>query len=136
MRHRLADWGYEVSTGPLVWNRYKDQLVRRPGGKRFPLIWAEAVTSDGKFVWRADKKNHAPYFEVRNGDDWLITNCPCVLVQRTTAKEQNSPPYRRSSARELHFPPRRRCHREPSEHRPTHQQTAADFRGGRRSIFE
>ena len=29
------------------------------------------------------------YFEVRKGDDWLITNCPCVLVQRTTAKEQN-----------------------------------------------
>ncbi|HEY7300011.1 MAG TPA: Eco57I restriction-modification methylase domain-containing protein [Xanthobacteraceae bacterium] len=89
LRNRLSDWGYSVSTGPLVWNRHKDQLVTRPGGKRFPLIWAEAVTSDGRFVWRAEKKNHAPYFEARNGDDWLITNCPCVLVQRTTAKEQN-----------------------------------------------
>jgi adenine-specific DNA-methyltransferase len=89
MRARLSDWGYAVSTGPLVWNRHKDQLVARPGAKRFPLIWAEAVTSDGRFVWRAEKKNHAPYFEFRKGDDWLITNCPCVLVQRTTAKEQN-----------------------------------------------
>jgi adenine-specific DNA-methyltransferase len=89
MRTRLSDWGYAVSTGPLVWNRHKDQLVARPGGKRFPLIWAEAVTSDGRFVWRAEKKNHAPYFEIRKGDDWLIANCPCVLVQRTTAKEQS-----------------------------------------------
>jgi adenine-specific DNA-methyltransferase len=89
MRHRLADWGYTVSTGPLVWNRYKDQLATRPGGKRFPLIWAEAVTPDGRFVWRADKKNHTLYFEVRRGDDWLITNRQCVLVQRTTAKEQS-----------------------------------------------
>jgi adenine-specific DNA-methyltransferase len=89
MRHRLADWGYSVSTGPLVWNRHKDQLVVRPGGKRFPLIWAEAVAPDGRFVWRADKKNHALYFEARRGDDWLITNGLCVLVQRTTAKEQS-----------------------------------------------
>jgi adenine-specific DNA-methyltransferase len=89
MRHRLADWGYTVSTGPLVWNRHKDQLATRPGGKRFPLIWAEAVTPDGRFVWRANKKNHALYFEARRGDDWLITNSLCVLVQRTTAKEQS-----------------------------------------------
>jgi adenine-specific DNA-methyltransferase len=88
MCHRLVDWGYTVSTGPLVWNRHKDQLAMRPGGKRFPLIWAEAVTTGGEFVWRATKKNHAPYFEARQGDDWLITNTACVLVQRTTAKEQ------------------------------------------------
>ena len=88
MSHRLADWGYAVSTGPLVWNRHKDQLAARPGAKRFPLLWAEAVTPDGRFVWRAKKKNHALYFEARHGDDWLITNTLCVLVQRTTAKEQ------------------------------------------------
>jgi adenine-specific DNA-methyltransferase len=35
------------------------------------------------------EEESAPYFETRKGDDWLITNCPCVLVQRTTAKEQN-----------------------------------------------
>lgn len=88
MNHRLADWGYAVNTGPLVWNRHKDQLVHRPGRNRLPLIWAEAVTSDGRFVYRAEKKNHALYFEVRKGDDWLIVDTPCVLLQRTTAKEQ------------------------------------------------
>lgn len=88
MTHRLADWGYTVSTGPLVWNRHKDQLAHRPGRNRRPLIWAEAVTSEGRFSFRAEKKNHAPYFEVRKGDDWLIVDTPCVLLQRTTAKEQ------------------------------------------------
>jgi adenine-specific DNA-methyltransferase len=89
MRHRLQDWGYSVSTGPLVWNRHKDQLVHLPGPNRFPLIWAEAVGSHGNFAWKASKKNHAPYFEARAGDDWLLVDCPCVLVQRTTAKEQH-----------------------------------------------
>lgn len=88
MSHQLADWGYTVSTGPLVWNRYKEQLAHKPGRNCRPLIWAEAVTSDGQFVFRAKKKNHAPYFEIRRGDDWLIVDRPCVLLQRTTAKEQ------------------------------------------------
>ena len=88
LRHRLEDWGYTVSTGPLVWNRYKRQLLDRPGKDRFPLIWAEAVTPDGKFIWRADKKNHTLYFEIRDGDDWLVSVEHCVLLQRTTAKEQ------------------------------------------------
>lgn len=89
MPHRLRDYGYEVSTGPLVWNRHKDQLVRTPGKNSFPLIWAESVTADGRFQFRADKKNHLPYFRIAEGDDWLITRAPCVLLQRTTAKEQS-----------------------------------------------
>ena len=89
MTHRLRDYGYEVSTGPLVWNRHKDQLAETQSKATLPLIWAEAVTSDGCFQFRADKKNHSPYFKVRSGNDWLITRKPCVLLQRTTAKEQS-----------------------------------------------
>jgi adenine-specific DNA-methyltransferase len=88
MPDRLADWGYQVSTGPLVWNRFKDQLRERPGKNSFPLVWAEAVTTDGRFIHRADKRGHQPYFQIKNGDEWLKVNVPCVLVQRTTAKEQ------------------------------------------------
>jgi len=88
MPDRLADWGYEVSTGPLVWNRHKEQLADHPGSGRYPLIWAEAISAGGQFEWRAEKRNHAPYLEVRGGDDWLMTDRPCVLLQRTTAKEQ------------------------------------------------
>lgn len=85
---KLIDWGYEVSTGPLVWNRFKPQMRARAGRGLHPLIWAEAVTADGRFVFRADKKNHAPFFKPEKGDEWLIVDRSCVLVQRTTAKEQ------------------------------------------------
>ena len=46
------------------------------------------MTADGHFIYRADKRNHAPYFEVRHGDEWMVVDTPCILVQRTTAKEQ------------------------------------------------
>lgn len=88
MPDRLADWGYTVSTGPLVWNRYKPQLMQRPARNRYPVIWAEAVTSEGQFLWRADRRNHVPYCEIRPGDEWMMVKNPCVLLQRTTAKEQ------------------------------------------------
>ncbi len=88
MPTRLADWGYSVSTGPLVWNRYKDQMRHRPARGAHPLIWAEAVSADGRFAFRAEKRNHAPYFKIERGDTWLLVEEACVLVQRTTAKEQ------------------------------------------------
>ena len=89
MRDRLADWGYRVATGPLVWNRHKDQLRVRLAENTFPLVWAESITSDGRFVHRAEKRNHLPYFQTMQGDDWLKLRMRCVLVQRTTAKEQH-----------------------------------------------
>jgi adenine-specific DNA-methyltransferase len=86
---RLADWGYRVATGPLVWNRHKPRLHQAPGKGRIPVVWAEAVTQDGRFVLRATKRNHAPWFEPAGPRDPNIVTRPCVLVQRTTAKEQH-----------------------------------------------
>lgn len=89
MPNRLLDWGYSVSTGPLVWNRFKDQLCQHSNGSSvYPLIWAEAITPDGRFIFRALKKNHSPYFRLGERDAWLLSRQACVLVQRTTAKEQ------------------------------------------------
>jgi len=87
--HRLADYGYKVSTGPLVWNRHKPSLKDRPGKRRYPLIWAESVRSDGTFEFRAEKRNHKPYFQPLAKEQWVVTDYPCVLLQRTTAKEQS-----------------------------------------------
>ena len=86
--YRLADYGYRVSTGPLVWNRHKRNLRDGPGKGRYPLLWAESVRSDGVFQFRAQRKNHLPYFEPNEENLWVMTNYPCVLLQRTTAKEQ------------------------------------------------
>lgn len=94
---RLDDYGYRVSTGPLVWNRHKRNLRDRPGKGRYPLLWAESVRPGGVFEFRAQKRNHQPYFEPDGEDFWVVTDHPCVLLQRTTAKEQG----RRLMAAEL-----------------------------------
>lgn len=88
MPHRLRDYGYRVSTGPLVWNRHKPQLTDQKGLDVYPIIWAESITRDGRFVHRTDKRNHKRYIRIGEGDDWLLERQTCVLVQRTTAKEQ------------------------------------------------
>ena len=86
--YRLADYGYTVSTGPLVWNRHKSGLRDEPGKGHYPLLWAESVRSNGVFEFRAHKRNHKPYFEPGEKEHWVVTDHPCVLLQRTTAKEQ------------------------------------------------
>lgn len=84
---RLADYGYTVSTGPLVWNRHKPQLRYTRKDRERPIIWAEAISSSG-FSFSAEKINHAPFIEVYESQPHLVTRVECVLVQRTTAKEQ------------------------------------------------
>jgi adenine-specific DNA-methyltransferase len=88
MPTRLVDYGFGVSTGPLVWNRHKEQFSNTKKAGVFPVIWAEAVTSSGTFEWRSEKRGHSPWFKPREKDHWVITRHPCLLVQRTTAKEQ------------------------------------------------
>ena len=88
LKHRLSDYGFDVSTGQLVWNRHKEQLSAsfRPGC--FPIIWAEAVNPDGSFRFQAARRTHLPYLMLRDQQEWLVNSEPCILVQRTTAKEQ------------------------------------------------
>jgi len=76
MPDRLADWGYRVSTGPLVWNRFKDRLREHAQRGTVPLIWAEAVSADGEFSFRAARRNHSPYFAVRDDEDFLLVRKP------------------------------------------------------------
>lgn len=89
MSSRLSDWGYRVSTGPLVWNRHKDRLYDRPAAGRVPVIWAESVKRDGKFSTSGSKRSHKAWFEARPADRAMLVDQPCVLVQRTTAREQH-----------------------------------------------
>lgn len=88
LKHGLKDWGYEIKTGPLVWNRHKSQLRIKKRAKTYPLIWAECISTKGEFTWKAEKKNHTLYFSFKEGDAWLLENKPCIIMQRTTAKEQ------------------------------------------------
>jgi adenine-specific DNA-methyltransferase len=88
LRHRLVHYGYEVNTGQLVWNRHKPQLRCEGGAHTAPIIWAESVTGGGTFRYRASRRNHLPYLELLPRQEHLLTRNECVLVQRTTAKEQ------------------------------------------------
>lgn len=89
MPGRLRELGYSVSTGQLVWNRFKDQLSTVNGDCKHPLIWAESINSDG-FYFRADKRNHVPFIHVKDNQSYLLTKKSCVILQRTTSKEQDS----------------------------------------------
>ncbi|UWN51260.1 Modification methylase TaqI [Alcanivorax sp. ALC70] len=84
---RLHDLGYTVSTGQLVWNRHRSQLERSLRKNCFPLIWAESVTANG-FSFSSERRGHVPYFRLENKQGHLLTECECILVQRTTSKEQ------------------------------------------------
>ena len=84
---RLSDYGYGVSTGPLVWNRHKEQFRSRRVVGCLPVVWAESIRG-GEFQFRAENRNHQKYFRPKRDQDWLIADTPCVLLQRTTAKEQ------------------------------------------------
>ncbi|PBQ32732.1 SAM-dependent methyltransferase [Sphingobacteriaceae bacterium] len=86
---RLADWGYEINTGQLVWNRHKKQLRNSSGKNCYSLVWAESIMPNGSFLLKATKTNHTPFIEVHNKDQYLITRTQCLLVQRTTSKEQD-----------------------------------------------
>jgi len=84
---RLADVGYRCSTGPLVWNRRKVDLVSNPFPGTAPVLWAADI--DGGTIHR-DRNRDALRFLQLGGNDAqiLLLRNPAVLVQRTTAPEQ------------------------------------------------
>ena len=89
MSSRLSDWGYSVSTGPLVWNRKKTKLHNDARKGSVPVVWAEAVCSQGKFRLKPEKRNHAAFYSPSGPRDSNLVTAPCLLLQRTTSKEQD-----------------------------------------------
>ena len=89
MPSRLSDWGYSVSTGPLVWNRKKAKLHNDTRKGSVPVVWAEAVCGQGMFRLKPERRNHAAFYEPSGPRDSNLVTASCVLLQRTTAKEQD-----------------------------------------------
>lgn len=89
MPSRLSDWGYSVSTGPLVWNRKKAKLHNETRTGSVPVVWAEAVSCQGRFRLKPEKRNHAAFYSPNGPRDSNLVTTPCLLLQRTTAKEQD-----------------------------------------------
>lgn len=84
-KRRLEDYGWKVSTGPLVWNRHRDQLAATPAPGRLPVVWASDIR-DGT-VNATDARSNR-FVTVDEQQPWLVLDRPAVLIQRTTAPEQ------------------------------------------------
>ena len=84
---RLPDYGWKVSTGPLVWNRARDRISAHRRAGSVAIVWA-ADLEGGTPRW-APIRQPQRWLALRPGDDRaLVLDRPAVLVQRTTAPEQ------------------------------------------------
>lgn len=85
----LRDFGYRVSTGPLVWNRHKSRLHSTKPRGGVPILWAESVAASGSGDFSWERPQDRPlWYAPSDNNDVNIVRTPCVLVQRTTATEQ------------------------------------------------
>lgn len=91
MTCRLSDYGYKVSTGPLVWNRNKSRLSHCKSLGAVPVIWAESIPpgQKGLFRYKVSGRNHVPWYSPKSPMDPNLVRHSCVLLQRTTSLEQD-----------------------------------------------
>ncbi|OBK04649.1 hypothetical protein A5639_20425 [Mycolicibacterium conceptionense] len=83
----LAAAGWKASTGPLVWNRRKEDIAAVPHKGSAPIVWAADI--DGGVIHRDPVRDKQRYLTLGNRDHQvMILDQPAILVQRTTAPEQ------------------------------------------------
>ena len=84
----LTGAGWKISTGPLVWNRRKADLGAAPARSRLMVLWAADI--DGGIVHRDPVRDNARFLTMSGTDEQvMVLDQPAVLIQRTTAPEQN-----------------------------------------------
>lgn len=84
----LAAAGWKISTGPLVWNRRKNDLTANTGKSRLRILWAADI--DGGTVHRDPVRDATRFLTLRGSDEQvMVLDQPAVLIQRTTAPEQS-----------------------------------------------
>lgn len=85
----LETAGWHAATGPLVWNRRRDDLYSRSSSSRAVVVWAADIES-GR-IERASNRNSMRFLAltVKSDSHVMILNEPAVLVQRTTSPEQS-----------------------------------------------
>lgn len=84
----LLGAGWTASTGPLVWNRRREDLHAAAAAGRVYVLWAADI--DGGVLHRDHARNALRYLQTRDDADRavMVLGGPAVLVQRTTAPEQ------------------------------------------------
>ena len=88
MPDRFDRYGFEIITGQFVWNRNKNRICAEQVPGSYPIIYADALGTDGEVRLISNRPHRLPYFIPSDTQGFLITNQPCILIKRTTAKEQ------------------------------------------------
>ena len=85
----LATAGWKVSTGPLVWNRRRDDLGAEPVQPGARVVWAADL--DGGRLHQDPSRDTHRWLSLNRKSDRavMLLREPAVLVQRTTAPEQH-----------------------------------------------
>jgi adenine-specific DNA-methyltransferase len=84
----LGSAGWKISTGPLVWNRRKTDLAPASAGSRVRVLWAADI--DGGVIHRDRARDNVRFLTLSGTDEQvMVLDQPAVLIQRTTAPEQN-----------------------------------------------
>ena len=84
--HRLADWGWQVSTGPLIRDRHAARLFSRPSPGSCPLIEAGAITRGALRL--PHPSSHALFLAPGPAEEHLLLRRPALLLRRTTSREE------------------------------------------------
>ena len=84
----LAEAGWKVSTGPLVWNRRRADLRPEQSAHSARVVWAADL--DGGRLHQDPSRDALRWLDLRENDPVVMLLAePAVLVQRTTAPEQS-----------------------------------------------
>lgn len=86
MPARLADWGYNVRTGPIDGSDRSRETCAGTAGA-VPMLWPEAVSAQG-LDWPRAKRGRSAWYRA-TGQEMKLVAEPCLLLQRTTALEQS-----------------------------------------------
>jgi adenine-specific DNA-methyltransferase len=84
----LKEWGYKATVGYLVANRQPERLHKRSADGRYPLIWAKAITSKGRFDFKRGAKFKGFGWVDAPADAAYVVRTPCVAIQRTSSRGQ------------------------------------------------
>jgi adenine-specific DNA-methyltransferase len=85
----LLDYGYRLRVGKVVPTRERDRLTNRRTKGSLPLVWASDVRPDGTFQFKGTQRKKAmAWYLPPSVDVTYATRAPCVLVQRTSNRDQ------------------------------------------------
>lgn len=89
-QHRLASYGLEVSTGPVVPFRAERDLVAYPGKEGvFPMLWLQHVHARGVTWPLGGGFRKAEHIRHDAPPKLLVANSTYVLMRRFSAKEEH-----------------------------------------------